>query len=290
MTDEIILRNAGGEISIRTPEFGYSANINLAMTRSNMLGGGRVNWFDHGSGSTIYDNRTSNLSFVLDAIKQKELQDFIKNGDQGRGNEIQIVCPDGISPFAPDVGYQRVGYQSRILSQAFSGVNRRPWIGFSSDITFLLTGSNRTQKPSGINPRGNFLEIGNVDGLRYPKDFPTPSVSYNVGTIATYGRNGHSIDSISGDSYQSTLRITEDTKKTAQLINYLVTRARGFEFFITAGKNGFVFGRDNSRSDDDSGGGKYKVVLFDNNIGCTHVSVDSFLTEFSVSMREYSIK
>jgi len=286
MTDQIALNRGATTVTLNGPEWGYTSEIHLAMLlgTGGPLSNGEYHWRDNG---IDYDNRFCEMNLVLNSTQQEDLQDFISTQAQGRGATFQLHVPNGIFPFGPDLGDNR-RFQVHLASFTFNGANRSPYMTFNSSLRLFLV-SSPSYDVQDIVDTSKAIEIGDIDGFRYPQEMYQPKTNYAVYPGFTYGGGASSIDlSSDGDSWTSEFTVKEHETRTARLLYYLQNTARGSTFSMTAQKNSFVFGRDNCDDRHNEGGGVYTVILTHNVIRCTHPRYNEWLVNLGVSYRSHA--
>lgn len=281
----ITFEKNGSSIDIRTPQFGYLTEIHLAMVRGERLGDGKFKWFDHGK---TYDWRLFFPRFILAEADQKNLQDFFSDDTKGRGQDVGLIVPKGIFPFGPDKGDGRRKFRVQAIDMDFGGAGRGPWLNFNSSMVFVLA-EDQTYHLSQQVHEDNVLQIGPVDRIRFPPDWYHPKTKYRVNTNVTYGGEAHSIDATAGGDYQeTTFRFVGNQTKAGAVLYYLVNSARSNDFSVTVQKNSYLFGRDNTDTGANKGGGVYTTNLIDNTIVCRHDRFNLFSFELALSYKAFA--
>ena len=285
MSDQTILNRGATSVTLDGPEWGYTSEIHMSMFlgTGGPLSNGEYRWRDNG---ISYDNRFCELQFVLAESQQKDLQDFVRTQTQGRGATFQLNVPKGIYPFGPDLGDNR-RFKVHLADYRFGGANRSPYLTFNSMLRLFYVSSTSYDIPD-IVDNSKCIQIGDIDGFRYPQQMYQPKTNYATRPGFTYAKGAQTIDmSSDGDFWTSSFMIRERHLRSARLLHYLQNTARGSTFSIVAQNNSFVFGRDNS-SEFNAGSGSYTVVLTDNIIRCVHKNYNQFETQMNVSYRSYA--
>jgi hypothetical protein len=157
-----------------------------------------------------------------------ELADLLRDDDKGRGTDLTLQLggsPSGFFPFGPDKG--DIGnFTVRISRFNPGGQRHRPWKYWKPSIDLSLKTAPAYSVTDNLDD--GTLQIGTVDGLRYPQTGFDVRVNYALNNLTTLDGAGHEINmGAAADDYESFYTFSGNTGKMGALINYLIGTARG---------------------------------------------------------------
>jgi len=276
MSSNITFTVNAQDFVINTPEFGYSANINLAMIHQAQLPRGYSIW-DNG---VTNDYRTCKADFLLNASNTDILLDMISAISKGRGQTISmnLGANSGFYPFGPDLG-DSGAFNIRILNPTPQPVMEEPWMWFRTTLSFVMVSKPAYVLPSEVD-EGD-ITIGSISGLRYPPGMPDSTTNYGFSTQLTYDGTPYTIDkTINSDENVTSLQMVCNQSKAAALVNHMTQSVRDANLTIQDNTNGYFFGREAGEDN------TYTCQWLDSQISIRHTRFDEFafgLTFYRVS-------
>lgn len=257
------------------PEYPYKTTITMPLHFFRPLSG---KYTIHDDGA-MYDTRTSEVSFVMDASDQGSFQRFLESaaaGGRGRDIEIDIGADSHFFPFGPDKGDSGV-FGVHILSESPSGQLHSPWMWWQTSVTVALLSAPTYLLPAEIDDGS--LGVGNVSGVMYPQDGFDVSIDYARKSVLTLGSIAYAVDWGSGaDRHEARMKINGNHSKIAEVVYELTNAVRGNQFSLNAEANYYPFGRQHPDT------GTFVVQLIEPAIEVEHFGHDQFSVQFGVNL------
>ena len=250
----------------------------MGMRISEKLSTGLYRVYDRG---TAFDARTCRATFMLNRADMEQLHDLYKDADKSRGYSLAMTLPStsGFFPFGPDKG-DAGSFQVRITNIEHYGTTDQPRGRFRTEITMVaeLYPAYALEDQIAEGP----IQIGPVEGLRWPEGGVTPSYDYAISTITTQDGSPYTIDKwSSADAYETTLNLSLNDRGAQQLIAHLVGTVRGAQFNILSINNGYMFGIDLTTT-----GYYYICRLTDNELRIQHNGINDFAVSLTASLED----
>jgi hypothetical protein len=232
-------------ITIDRPGYGYTVDIHMPIAIPAVYPLGYGTPFDAGS---TYDYRILTIpEYLLSTTKKAYLNTFFRSAALGRCETVTLslgVSASGFYPAGPDKG--DVGdFTLRLLSQQQGGWLLSPWAYWSDALQFLIVSAPAYVLPSQVDQGP--LQIGIVDGLRFPQAGFNPKSEYNYLSGLSAGGTPFALDGLEvSDFYESQWEQPLNHSNAAALVDYLVSTGRGNDIDIVGFNNDYIFGHDNS--------------------------------------------
>lgn len=276
----IEIHTNGVVYTVSSPEIGYSVQIAVAIQHIPTVPFG-YNLWDNG---VARDYRTSKASFLMSQSDTASLIDIFANKNKGRGISATLRLGAGSSagsgyyPFGPDHG-DRGDFDVRILTVDPGPQLEEPWLWYRT-VLEMVEESNPAYVLPAEQDEGD-VEIGTIDGLRWPTAFPAPGISYGMTTQLTRNGTAYTVDKrADADSYTTNMPMRLRQNKAAALIDHLVTTVRAANVTITPGaSNGYIFGAQ-------KGEGPFVCNWLDEVVPISHTGWDQF--EFPLNFQYVS--
>lgn len=243
----VIIRDAAdpqNSYSFEPIELGYEVRIRMnkrILERSD----GTYGIYDYGA---TYDSRQCTISWIMTATDANDFLTMMNDKDKSRAKSVEFILPvgSGIYLFGPDYGDTSTAespFQARMIniSKSAGSTNNYPGQRFNIEATFLLE-ARPDYTISGTCDEGT-LQIGTIDGLRFPPQWYSYDYDLNVINAISMGGTAYSIDKeIGSDSHITELPLVLNRINAARLINYLVVTGRK-NLTVIPPANSYIFGR-----------------------------------------------
>jgi hypothetical protein len=175
--------------------------------------------------------------------------DIFINQAKGRNLNLELTPSPGFHPFGADRG-DTPTFKCRLLSVKQRASIGHPQDNLLADCEFIFNDPSGfpayTPPVAGIGGQKaqGVLSIGTITDLRYPADMNTPDFEYGVHTNITENGTPYGNDQ-NYNVYVSSLNLTQNESKTAELINYLVNTVRGNQVRVIPPAYAYMFGIEN---------------------------------------------
>lgn len=225
----------GTNYDLPPPEFGYETTIYVALHHSPIRPKGYVVWDD----GAATDYRTCKCTFLLSAADTRTLREVLKDSDKGRGIDctLTLTSGSGFFPGGPDKG-DAGNFTIRVFEINAEPVLDHPHLYFRTSIGFVITAYPSYALPSEVDEGS--LQIGGVDGLRFPPNGTQSKATYSYATQITRSGAPYTIDKTT-DDYETVLPMVCNQSKSAALIDHLIADVRGANLSIVAPAYSYLF-------------------------------------------------
>lgn len=259
-------------VEFPAPKFGYEVKITLS-THIQKLQNGKYSIWDDGGGVTTYDRRQLTCEFFLSATETNSMIDIFTNSAKGRNENlairIQSANHSDFYPFGPDKGDDGE-YGCHLISVIPHPTVGHPPDYFNVACVFTSTNSYPGYAIPSKREEGE-LQIGTIDGLRWPKQGHRQTIEYGVQTNITTNGTPFGIDRTStADTWDCELPLTLLQANAARLVDHISGTVRASDVSIIPPSNSYLFGREND------GTATYTCKLIQNEISIIHENHDRF--------------
>ena len=279
----IELFNACNEsVVVENPKHGYSVEVAMALSICR-ASDGSVSSFDNGSS---FDHRIcSDVSFDLSAAKTVALVDFLATLSRGEMFSLRIgfegvlgYVPQGFYPAGPDKG-DSGDFACRLLDINCGGMKFQPWKYFNPTISFIIVSGPAPIYTRPAETAEGSLQIGSVQGLRYPQGGISPEERYAFKTLLSRSGAPSTIDrGRTADAFDTGFAMDCNHSKAAALVAHLVAAGRGNSIPITVPADSYLFGAKQPAS------GTFNSRLTSPLIKITHNAFDEFEVDLNMWM------
>lgn len=274
----ITLAQGANTISIDPPQYGYSVDLNMALSIKETADG-KLAIYDSGSS---YDYRILSIEFMLNRTQQISLLGFLNNQLYARGKDITMplgTSPTGFYPAGPDKG--DVGtFGLHLIDFEDTTYLYNPYRYFRTKAIFKIVSMPAYSLPSRTGyGEGDFsIKAGGqtaIGNLRFPQEGIQFKFLPGIDEKLTQSGVPYSVDcGNNADGYESSFTIVGNQPNMAAVIDELCTDIRGAEFLINSDDDILPFGVLKNGYD-------CYAKLIDYKLKITHVSE----TEFAVGLR-----